>query len=196
MITFAQVKEIYMLEDLTEVSKEKFDSLKSNKTFVMSFDFDTMMAYAIIEWQTLGKLSDDINEAIRAEISTLSNTNIPPENAIIINYYHRKDSCNSSGDGNIMKKRVYHYLKKVSKIENVSQFHFYKSAEGIEKYGKINWFSDANQVIEKMFLPLPYPCNSFVILFPSGNYIAQKGEHSYDYIFKLLKEEKALFTVD
>ena len=134
---------------------------------------------------------------IKSEISSLSNKIIPDENILIINYYHGLDKCNSSGDKSYAKAKYARYLKKLKKFENISQFFIYKSPEGIKKYGeKLNWIKDEFKTIEKIFLPIHYPCGSCVLIDKNGNYVTIKGEYDIERIIDMIKNEKETFDID
>ena len=94
-----------------------------------------------------------------------------------------------------MRVKYKRFLKKLKKMKNVSQFFMYKSPVGTKKYGKqLNWIKDEFGTIEKIFLPLHYPCGSYVLLDSNGNYYVQKGEHDIDKIIDLLNDKKTTFA--
>ncbi|MDN6309416.1 MAG: hypothetical protein ACTHY4_08285 [Flavobacteriaceae bacterium] len=76
-------------------------------------------------------------------------------------------------------------------MDNINQFFMYKSSEGTRSYGKkIDWISDEFGTIEETFLPLNYPCGSYVLIDEDGNYYVQKGEY---YILEIIDLSKNNF---
>lgn len=122
---------------------------------------------------------------------TLSNKTIDKDDFIIINYYQGLDRCNASGNKYAAGENFRWYLEKLEKRKNVKQFFMYHSPEDIEDYGKhINWIADEFDTIRKLFLPINYPCGSFVLIDKNGNFYVQKGEYNTEYILKLIRNKK------
>ena len=80
-------------------------------------------------------------------------------------------------------------------MDAVSQFFMYISIEGTEKYGKhIEWIKDDAAIIESLFLPLHYPCGSYVIIDKGGRFYVQKGEYKISSIIDLIKNKEQTFS--
>jgi hypothetical protein len=195
---FAQKKEIYLDDDsmsneeLIQISKNKFEiNIKGYIYYNFKFDLDTLIVNVKVPRIKKGEISTKDLDSIKSELSTISGGKISKEDLIVINYHNGLDSCNSTG----IKGKG--FLKKLKKIENVSQFFMYRSPEGTEKFRKeLNWIEDKYGTIEKTFLPLHCPCGSYVLIDENGNYYIQKGEYSTATIIKLLKNKETTFAND
>ncbi len=194
--TFAQKKEIYLNDDLIEITQSDFKKTDEQyKFYNLQFELDTLIANVKVQRIRKGKIASELLNLIKSEISTISGDTIPKNNFIVINYYHGLDKCNSSGDKSFVRAKYKRFLKKLKKAENISQFFIYKSPEGTKEYGKqLNWIKDEFGTIEKIFLPLHYPCGSFVLIDSEGNYYVQKGEYDIERIIDLLKDKKTTFA--
>lgn len=194
--TFAQKKEIYLNDDLIEITQTDFKKTNEPyKFYNLRFELDTLIANVKVQRIRKGKVSIELVNSIKSELSTISGDSIPKNNIIIINYYHGLDRCNSSGNKSFVRDKYERFLKKLIKMENVSQFFMYKSSEGTKEYGKqLNWIKDEFGTIEKTFFPLHYPCGSYVLIDTNGNYYVQKGEYNIERIIDLLKDKKATFA--
>jgi len=202
IISFAQKKEIYLdedsiqREDLIEISKNKFDiTVKGYIYFNFQFDLDSLILNVKVQRIKKGQIPNKSLDSIKSELLIISGKTIPDGNVIVINYYHGLDRCHSSGNKSYISSGHKRFSKKINEIENVSQFSMYKSSKGIKKYGnKSYWIKDEFGTIQKMFLPLHYPCGSYVLIDENGNYYIQKGEYAFKEIFDLLKNKKTTFT--
>lgn len=194
--TFAQKKEIYLNDDLVEITQTDFKKTdKPYKFYNLRFELDTLIANVKVQRIRKGKVSNELLSSIKSELSTISGDSIPSNNYIVINYYHGLDRCNSTGDKSYVRAKYKRFLKKLKKMKNVNQFFMYKSPEGTEDYGKqLKWIKDEFGTIEKTFLPLHYPCGSYVLIDPNGNYYVQKGENNIEQIIDLLKDRKTTFA--
>ena len=195
-IVFGQGKEIYLNDTLDQITKADFTkSIDRINRYPITFISDTAIVHVAVERVTTGKITKEQLDLVRNELSSISKQNIPKENAIVINYYHGLDKCNKGGDSKIFSDRVSDYVRKVNKLTNVSQFFVYKSPEGTTKYGKqITWHHDAAGLISNLFLPLPYPCGSYILLDELGNCFVSKGEYNLDNIITLLKNKELTFS--
>lgn len=193
----AQKKELYLNDDLKQITQFEFTKSEKANFYNIKFELDTLIVNVKVKSIKKGKISNEILSSIKSEISTLSNKIIPDENILIINYYHGLDKCNSGGDKSYVRVKYTRYLKKLKKFENISQFFMYKSPEGIKKYGeKLNWIKDEFKTIEKIFLPIHYPCGSCVLIDKNGNYVTIKGEYDIERIIDMIKNEKETFDID
>ena len=196
IVSFGQKKEIYANDDLIEITKSEFNKEKNpHESYNMRFDLDTLIVNVKVQRVKKGKISKIKLDSIRNELSEVSDKNIPKNNILIINYYHGLDRCNSSGDKSYVRGKYKNYLRKIKKLKNVNQFFMYKSPEGTVEYGKqLNWIKDESEIIEKTFLPIHYPCGSYVIIDENGNFYIQKGEYNIDNIIGLIKNKKKTFA--
>tara|TARA_B100000795_G_scaffold264965_1_gene246163 strand:+ start:4754 stop:5398 length:645 start_codon:yes stop_codon:yes gene_type:complete len=190
--TFGQKKEMYLNDDLVEITQTDFKKADvPYKFYNLRFELDSLFANVKVQRIRKGKITNELLDSIKSELLTISGDSIPKNNFIIINYYHGLDRCNSSGDKSYVRAKYKRFLKKINKTKNISQFFMYKSPEGTKEYGKqLNWIKDEFGTIEKIFLPLHYPCGSYVLINSDGNYYVQKGEYNIERIIDLLKNKK------
>ncbi|MHA7128858.1 hypothetical protein [Algoriphagus namhaensis] len=110
---------------------------------------------------------------------------------LIVIYYPGKDECNSTGLGNnagTFDKEHKTLLKWASKYDAAPPIYLYSSPSGLEKYKNIIlWQQDPEGVFASEFFKYPYPCGSFVVIHPSGNYRAILGEYPLSQIQTSLK---------
>ena len=191
---FAQKKEMYVNDNLEEISLEEFNKKETYRTYHLEVEIDSMIIHAKVIAQKKGKLSKSLLDTVRSELSSISGKTIPDNHLIVINYYHGKDRCNSSADS-YGRKRMNGYNRRIQRVKNVSQFFMYKSPEGLEKYGKkLTWIKDKYDTIRRLFLRLPYPCGSFVLIDSYGDFYASRGEYNLDTIIELIKDKKTTFA--
>lgn len=193
--TFAQKKEIYLTDDLIEITQTDFNKTDDPYNFYnLQFELDTLIANVKVQRIKKGKITTELLNLIKSELSTISRESIPSNNFIVINYYHGLDRCSSTADKSFVRNKYKRFLKEVKKMDNVSQFFMYKSPEGTNDYGEqINWVKDEFGTIEKAFLPIHYPCGSYVLIDSNGNYYVQKGEYNIEQIIDLLKDNNTTF---
>lgn len=111
---------------------------------------------------------------------------------LIVIFYPGKDECNSTGLANnaegfrSKKNAIEKYAKK---HETAAPQYLYGNPHGLEKYeGIIEWKADPDGVFQKNFFQFPYPCGSFVVIDPKGNYRAILGEYPVSQIDVALKK--------
>lgn len=110
---------------------------------------------------------------------------------IIVIYYPGKDECNSTGsnDPAYLKNKHKSLLKYAEKHDAVPPLYFYKNPHGLEKYRGIHeWAADPDGLFEKLFFQYPYPCGSFVVVSPNGNYRGILGEYPISQVDVALKK--------
>jgi len=194
----AQKKEVYLNEsqikneDLIFISKKKYNiNVKGFIYYNFQFDLDTLTLNVKVERIQKGEISIKRLDSIKHELTEISGDSIPNNNLIVINYYHGLDACNSTGNISYVRGLYKNYTRKLKKMNNVSQFFMYESPEGTENYGKkLNWIDDRFDTMKNTFLPLNYPCGSYILIDKDGNYYVQKGEYYILEIIDLLKNKK------
>ncbi|WP_051315110.1 hypothetical protein [Algoriphagus terrigena] len=110
---------------------------------------------------------------------------------LIVIFYPGKDGCNSTGftDRAYLKNKHKSLLKYAEKHDAVPPLYIYKNPHGLEKYQGIQeWTADPDQLFEKLFFQYPYPCGSFVVINPKGNFRGILGEHPISQIDVALKK--------
>ena len=59
--------------------------------------------------------------------------------------------------------------------------------DGLEKYeGLLDWHKDPDGITEKLFFNYHYPCSSFVVISPNGNYLSYFGEFGKEYVWNAI----------
>jgi hypothetical protein len=111
---------------------------------------------------------------------------------LIVIYYPGKDECNSTGPGNstdYLAKNVKTVARYAEKHDALPPLYVYKNPHGLEKYRGIQeWSADPDGLFEKQFFPFPYPCGSFVVISPNGNYRGILGDYPISQIDVALKK--------
>lgn len=110
---------------------------------------------------------------------------------LIVIFYPGKDGCNSTvfTDLAYLKNKHKSLLKYAEKHDAVPPLYIYKNPHGLEKYQGIQeWTADPDQLFEKVFFQYPYPCGSFVVISPKGNFRGILGEYPISQIDVALKK--------
>ena len=193
-LNHAQVKKVYLNDDLVKISEAEFEKNEPFQFYYLSFDLDTLIANVKVQRIEKGNITLTKLDSIKREISISANQNISPNDILIINYYPGPDRCRASAEKSYVRARYEKFSKKVEQLENVRQFFIYKSPEGTEDFGKINWIKDESDILQKTFFPIHYPCGSFVIIDKDGNFYLRKGEYDITTIIDLLENRKSTFA--
>jgi hypothetical protein len=104
---------------------------------------------------------------------------------LILNYHPGSDPCNSTGTFNksFLRGKFNAYLRQVRSFKNSAQYFIYANQQGLERYeGVIDWVPDPGHLIQNTFFKYHYPCGSYVIINPIGEYYAYYGEYSLDHV--------------
>ncbi|RZK04900.1 MAG: hypothetical protein EOO46_16240 [Flavobacterium sp.] len=120
-------------------------------------------------------------------------TPLDPLKPMVIIFYPGIDACNSSGSATKSSRRKWfkdlEYM--INKIAEAKPIAIYKSKEGSKDYkGVRKWYKDPEAIIERTFFKYHYPCSSYVIIMPNGDYVAYFGEfgdniiHDFEDIIK------------
>lgn len=111
---------------------------------------------------------------------------------LIVIYYPGKDEWNSTGLGNTpggLRKSVKTVARYAENHNAIPPLYIYKNPHGLEKYQGIQeWKPDPDQLFEKLFFPYPYPCGSFVVISPKGNFKGILGEYPLSQIDVALRK--------
>lgn len=173
-------KKYYYNENLKPLTQEEFKSNKFNKNyFVHKYEKDTADIFIKILAQETGRLPKKINDSIRKELATFSKEKLASKNTIVINYFPKSDKCRPDKKWDYNSRLRYkRYLKQFKTKENISQYFIFKDEKSVNNFGKhFNWYLDKNQLIEKTFFKFHYPCASYVIIRPNGNFYSKKGDN-------------------
>ncbi len=178
--SYSQEKKIiYSDEDLNELTKEKYISNPLKKRFFeYKTENDSLIIYTRVARNKVGRISKNDLTKIKNQLQNTSKIKIDSSQTIVINFYPGIDNCNK-GPGNSTINALYNkYIRKISKRKDVAQFFIYKQIEGTNKYSrKTKWLKDSHQLIERTFFKFHYPCSSYVIIKPNGNYYSKRGEY-------------------
>ncbi len=111
---------------------------------------------------------------------------------LVVIFYPGKDECNSArstSDPKTLKSDNLAVLKYVKKHGATAPVYLYQQPHGLEKYEGIQeWIPDPEGVFSQNFFSFPYPCRSFVVISPRGNYRAILGEFPISQIDVALKK--------
>ena len=111
---------------------------------------------------------------------------------MVVIFYPGKDECNSArttSDPKTLSSDYSAVLRYIKKHGAAAPVYLYQQPHGLEKYEGIHsWAPDPEGVFTKQFFSFPYPCKSFVVLSPKGNYRAILGEFPISQIDVALKK--------
>lgn len=111
---------------------------------------------------------------------------------LVVIFYPGKDECNSArstSDPKTLKSDHLAVLRYVKKQGAAAPVYLYQQPHGLEKYEGIHkWEPDPEGVFAQRFFSFPYPCRSFVVISPKGNYRAILGEFPISQIDVALKK--------
>lgn len=178
----------YLSAGDTEISRIQFrtDLATGNYLEVLN---DSLNEKKLIERQTTGKIEDP--EALKSILSSLSSLEEPNlSRPITIIYYPGKDPCNTAAFP--YQDHLFNWFSQLEQgiLEKNGNrpLYLYKNEEGLEKYnGIIKWKEDPDQIFEKQFFTSHYPCFSFVVISPQGNYIAYYGEFGKERVWNAVE---------
>ncbi|MCM0041537.1 MAG: hypothetical protein NBV61_02105 [Algoriphagus sp.] len=112
--------------------------------------------------------------------------------SLVVIFYPGKDECNSAvstSDPKLLRSNHEAVLKYAQKFGTAPPVYLYQQAHGLEKYAGIHtWIPDPEGVFARQFFQFPYPCKSFVVISPKGNYRAILGEFPISQISVALKK--------
>lgn len=100
----------------------------------------------------------------------------PNKNTVII-YYPGKDDCNKTIS--LSKPTIETMESELMATFQITPFYIFKNDKRLKRYANfLDWHKDPEEFFEKTFFKHHYPCTSFVIISPNGNYISYFGEFS------------------
>lgn len=178
----------YYNTNFENISEKEFNDFLSKDNYRYNgFELEDQFAFILYQRKTKGKLSAPELEELNKSLLKKGNIN---NNITIIIFYPGKDNCN--GMERISTWNVFDndYLKKVTKTNSINHFWIYKSDENLKYYHpkKVDWKKDDDQIIEKLFFKMHYPCASSAVIDKDGNYILNLGEFGKQHIWEDLKE--------
>lgn len=192
IISFAQEIHFYDVQG-KEISKEQFEKQRDSRVnLALSFQKGKTTETRLILRSKTGSISQDVLNKIILNLQQVTGKTVNRSEMVIINYHQGKDRCNSSGSGGTfqeMKAALAKYRSQIERLGQTSQYNMYATKEGLkETYGLVDWYPDLDLLVEKTFFKYKYPCGSFVIIKPDGEYYAYYGEYSRDQVIKQAKK--------
>ena len=176
----------YLDVNNNEISKSKFEGNRRTNQY-LEIQNDSLKQKKLIERTKTGKIEN--LDIYRSLISNKSEKEIDASKPIVVIYHPGKDACNSSGNNSPeVLRNWYETLENgVQQLDANTPVYIYKDKEGLENFdGIINWYKDPDGLTEKLFFKHHYPCKSFVVLAPSGDYLAYYGEFSKEYLWNAI----------
>lgn len=173
----------YLDSQNREISKSKFQQRKSSHEF-LSIQIDSLNQRKLTEKTKTGEI-DNLN-TYRSLISNISSEDIDVSKPLVIIYYPGKDPCNSSGSatGASLKTWYDNLENGLRQLNTNAPVYLYKEKEGLEKYeGLMDWHKDPDGLTEKLFFEYHYPCSSFVVISPNGEYVSYFGEFGKTFVW-------------
>lgn len=190
-VSFAQGINFFDVQG-NQISKEQFEKQRDSRVNVaLSFQKGKTTETRLFPRSEIGVISQERRNKIISSVQESTGKSISDTHLIIINYHQGKDACNSSGNRNKpeMKKYIANHRKKLSRLDNVSEYHLYATLDGLKDYYLLlDWYLDKNLLIENTFFKYKYPCKSFVIIRPDGKYGAYFGEYGSDQVIEMAKK--------
>lgn len=169
----------YYDEDQNQISKVLFKKkMKTKKYFAISGEDYNLKV--LIKRKNSGMIED--YSAMLDTLNTGLEIRLDRSKLLTIIYYPGKDGCNSSGTATKGSYRThYNRMEKgIAKIHKNQILFIYKDSTGLgdRVVGGKTWYPDTEKIFERRFFRHPYPCGSFVMIHPSGNFISYFGEYS------------------
>ena len=193
----AQEKTItrYFSIDSIEVSYEKFQKLRNSEKNMLAYfknQNDTMFV-KLVDRMIVGQISTLIVSQILAYFGNQKQS-VDSKLPTVFQYFQGDDLCSRSAFGGLItswdKKDIElkTYLKKKYKINFLNIKSNLSSIENRTNLSE-NWINDKYSMLKKFF-PYHYPCGSFIILKPNGEYYINYGEYGFLNVLKGLKKIK------
>ncbi|WP_188406633.1 hypothetical protein [Psychroflexus salis] len=180
-ILLGQKKELYINDNFEYISKPEFER-KSDQAldYTLRFELDSTFLNVKVSRYKEGKVQLKVLDSIKTTFFKSKNEEFGENDILLINYYPGSDKCSTKAYKSNFKSKYNQYRRKFDKIDNLKQVFVYKSTQGLKGSGnEIDWKPDINNLIEKTFYPIPYPCGGYVIMNNKGSYISERGEYSY-----------------
>lgn len=181
----------YFGSDNNEISKEKFDETLETGKF-LRMPGDSINHTKLILREEKGKLAD--YAAFKKAIESQTRKKLSEISPTVFIYYPGKDPCNTSGAATPTSKRAWHeeLQKGVWKLCETKPLYITKNINDMDSTGSsvLPWINDPEHIVEKTFFKQHYPCGSFVVIAPNGDYLSHFGEYAKDSVWKAVKQIK------
>lgn len=180
--------ETYYDDQFQKISKDRFEYLlNKNEYRANQYELEDQITNIVYQVKTKGKLSEEELKNIKSYLSKIQPLK---EGLIVLVFYPGKDSCNETDNESTWTIFDKDYQKELKKLKITNTYWLYKDDEDLKYYHpkKINWQKDSDQLIEKTFFKMHYPCFSSVVIDENGNYISNLGEFGKVHILNDIKE--------
>lgn len=180
--------EKYYNSNFESISDKEFLASLENRIYRYTrFELEDQFACVLYKRKTNGKLSPE--ELLILNESLLKKGNLN-NNITIIIFYPGRDIYNETDHITTWNVFDSDYLRKLKRINSTNNFWIFKSEGDLKYYQpeKADWKKDDNQIIEKLFFKIHYPCFSSAVIDKDGNYILNLGEFGKDEVWDAVKE--------
>lgn len=180
--------ETYYDDQFQKISKDRFEYLlNKNEYRANQYELEDQITNIVYQVKTKGKLSEEELKNIKSYLSKIQPLK---EGLIVLVFYPGRDSCNETDNESTWTIFDKDYQKELKKLKITNTYWLYKDDEDLKYYHpkKINWQKDSDQLIEKTFFKMHYPCFSSVVIDENGNYISNLGEFGKVHILNDIKE--------
>lgn len=178
----------YFDENLNEINESEFNALTIQPNYQYNtYELNEQVANIAYKRKTTGKLSLEEFDLLKQALKFKGNLN---NKLTVIIFIPSLDNCNKENQNSTWNVFDRDYLKKLGNISDFNHFWIYKNDENLKYYypKKNNWQFDNDQVIEKIFFKMHYPCFSFVVIDEYGNYISNFGEFGKQTVWEYSRE--------
>ncbi|REH54929.1 hypothetical protein C7448_102462 [Tenacibaculum gallaicum] len=181
--SYAQLKDtIFLNEDFIKLTKETYFSNEKNEHF---FHFQiqedsTTIALIKVAKRKHGRIDINTHNKIKKYLFYLSDEKIDSTKTIIINYFPKQDNCCIANNpwSKASIKNFKRFVQELKNKENISQFFIFKDTRTVNNFSDyFSWYPDKESIMEKTFFKFQYPCYSYIIIRPNGNYFTFRGEY-------------------
>lgn len=179
----------YFDENEREISKKEFKKHDGWQAGFSKFEFETdsCTLHIIDRNPARGKIGPATMTEIRALLSLQTQAPIDTSKVLVIQFSPGLDPCSDYEFKPLVKANYKAFNKKIARLEGVSSFYFHKKGADMsrdEKYA--NWLPDETQILRRTFFWYDYPCGSYVVIAPNGDFYVQKGEYEIHGIFEAI----------
>lgn len=185
----------YFTLDSVEVSYEKFEKLRNSKKNMSAYfknQNDTMFV-KLVDRKVVGEISPLQVSQILAYFGNQKQS-IDTKLPTVFQYFQGDDLCSRSAFGGITTSwdiRESELEKSLKKKYEINFLNIKSNLSTIENRTNLpeNWLNDRYSMLKKFF-PYHYPCGSFIILKPNGEYYINYGEYGISTVLESLKKIK------
>ncbi len=174
------------------ITKEQFEKQRDIEVNLgLSFQKGKITETRLVPRFQTGIIKEETRNTILLNLQEEIGQVVSKTELLIITYHQGKDRCNSSGGSTYlweMKKTISQRRRQIKILGLTSEYYLYASPEGIRSfYSLMDWQPDKGLLVEKTFFKYKYPCKSFVLIKPNGEYYAYFGEFSRDHMINQAK---------